>query len=88
MFVLSGSQALRFPCEKEYIIFATGGQPTFQYNICCQSVLNLSACSYLLKPVGIDQLVDAVEKAEKRILEKDELRFTNILIENLTHGRF
>ena len=45
--------------------------------------LNLSACSYLLKPIGIDALVEAVDKAKARIEERAELRFTNILIENL-----
>jgi two-component system LytT family response regulator len=45
--------------------------------------INLSASSYLLKPVGIDALVEAVERAQKRIEEKEELKFSHVLIDNL-----
>lgn len=46
--------------------------------------LNLSACKYLLKPLNIDQLVEAVEDV-KRIDEKNNLlRSSNLLLENLS----
>jgi two-component system LytT family response regulator len=45
---------------------------------------NLSAVHYLLKPVDIDELVSAVEKAEKRILESSQLNHSKILLDNLS----
>lgn len=46
--------------------------------------LNLSASNYLLKPVSIDLLVEAVQKAQQQIQDKKSLRTSNILLENLS----
>lgn len=53
------------------------------YSQYAMEALNLSACSYLLKPISIDQLVEAVEKASEKIEQKQELRSTHVLLENL-----
>lgn len=45
---------------------------------------NLSAVHYLLKPVDIDELISAVEKATKRISESDQLNHSKILLDNLS----
>lgn len=45
---------------------------------------NLSAVHYLLKPVDIDELTAAVEKAVKRILESSRLNHSKILLDNLS----
>ena len=46
--------------------------------------INLSSCSYLLKPVDIDELVDAVKKAEESISQQSTFKTANILLENLS----
>tara|TARA_B100000401_G_C52802400_1_gene719277 strand:+ start:65 stop:808 length:744 start_codon:yes stop_codon:yes gene_type:complete len=46
--------------------------------------INLSSCSYLLKPVDIDELVDAVKKAEESIAQQSTFKTANILLENLS----
>ena len=46
--------------------------------------INLSSCSYLLKPVDIDELVDAVKKAEESIAQQSNFKTANILLENLS----
>lgn len=46
--------------------------------------IHLSGCSYLLKPVNIDELIEAVEKAEQTILQKSSIRTANVLLENLS----
>ena len=45
--------------------------------------LNLSASNYLLKPVNIDQLVEAVEKVQLHIADSRSIKTSNILLENL-----
>lgn len=45
--------------------------------------INLSSCSYLLKPVDIDELIEAVKKAEETINNNDNFKTANILLENL-----
>ena len=45
--------------------------------------LNLSASYYLLKPVDIDELINAVEKITNSVAEKKELLHTKVLIENV-----
>jgi len=45
--------------------------------------LNLSASHYLLKPVNIDQLVEAVDKVSQQIKLKSNFKTSNILLENL-----
>ncbi|NQY08967.1 MAG: response regulator transcription factor [Flavobacteriales bacterium] len=45
--------------------------------------LNLSASNYLLKPVSIDELVDAVKKVKQQISDKNSVHTSNILLENL-----
>jgi two-component system LytT family response regulator len=46
--------------------------------------INLSSCSYLLKPVDIDELIEAVKKAEKSINQQSTFKTANILLENLS----
>lgn len=45
--------------------------------------INLSASSYLLKPIDIDELVGAVEKIKNNILNHSETFSTKILAENI-----
>ncbi len=45
--------------------------------------LNLSASRYLLKPVNIEQLVEAVNAVEKIITNKQTIHTSSILLENL-----
>tara|TARA_B100000963_G_C22478750_1_gene603664 strand:+ start:50 stop:793 length:744 start_codon:yes stop_codon:yes gene_type:complete len=46
--------------------------------------INLSSCSYLLKPVDISELIDAVKKAEESIAQQSTFKTANILLENLS----
>jgi len=46
--------------------------------------LNLSASNYLLKPLDITQLIDAVEKVSLHLSEKQQVKTSNILLENLS----
>lgn len=46
--------------------------------------LNLSASNYLLKPLDISQLIEAVEKVGKQLSEKQQVQTSNILLENLS----
>lgn len=46
--------------------------------------LNMSAAYYILKPVDIEELIQAVEKARKRIREHEALNTAQILKENLS----
>ncbi len=46
--------------------------------------INLSSCSYLLKPVDIDELIEAVKKAEETITQQSTFKTANILMENLS----
>ena len=48
--------------------------------------LNMSAAYYILKPVDIEELIQAVEKARKRLQENKALNTARILKENLSHG--
>lgn len=59
------------------IIFVTAFS---QYAI---QAFNLSAAHYLLKPVDIEELEQAVDKVAHRIQQKDQLSHTQILIDNL-----
>ncbi len=45
--------------------------------------LNLSASNYLLKPLNIDQLVEAVEKVQQHVNDHEAIKTSNILLENL-----
>lgn len=45
--------------------------------------INLSSCSYLLKPVDIDELIEAVKLAEEKINQQSSFKTANILLENL-----
>jgi len=45
--------------------------------------LNLSACSYLLKPLSINELTEAVSKVGIRLENKEKSKSTSILLENL-----
>ncbi len=60
------------------IIFITAFS---QYAI---QAIQLSACSYLLKPVCIDDLVEAVAKVEQNLIQKKSIKSANILLENLS----
>ena len=44
---------------------------------------NLSAANYLLKPLDIEALEEAVANVEKRLIEKDKLNHAQILLENM-----
>ncbi len=46
--------------------------------------INLSSCSYLLKPVDIDELIEAVKKVEETITQQSTFKTANILMENLS----
>jgi two-component system LytT family response regulator len=46
--------------------------------------INLSSCSYLLKPVDIDELIDSVKKVEETINRQSTFKTANILLENLS----
>jgi two-component system, LytTR family, response regulator len=46
--------------------------------------LNLSASRYLLKPVNIDQLIEAVEAVGEQIENKQSIQTSSILLENLS----
>ena len=46
--------------------------------------INLSSCSYILKPVDIDELIEAVKKAEESINQHSTFKTANILLENLS----
>lgn len=45
--------------------------------------LKLSASNYLLKPLAIEQLIEAVQKVSKGIEAKEKIKTSNILLENL-----
>ncbi len=45
--------------------------------------INLSSCSYLLKPVDIDELIEAVKLAEEKIKQQSSIKTASILLENL-----
>ena len=45
--------------------------------------LNLSASNYLLKPLDISQLINAVEKVKNNNFQKEKVKTSNILLENL-----
>jgi two-component system LytT family response regulator len=49
--------------------------------------INLSASYYILKPVDIDELVNAVEKIRKSRADKQTHKPTKVLIENLHNGK-
>jgi len=46
--------------------------------------INLSSCSYLLKPVDIDELIIAVDKLEENLVQQSGFKTANILLENLS----
>ena len=46
--------------------------------------INLSSCAYLLKPVDIDELIDAVKKVRKHLQQQSNIKKANILLENLS----
>lgn len=46
--------------------------------------IHLSASNYLLKPVNIDDLIEAVEKVEQQITDKASIKTSNVLLENLS----
>jgi len=45
--------------------------------------IHLSACSYLLKPLNINDLEDAVSKVTQQIKQKNTLKTAQILLDNL-----
>ncbi len=45
--------------------------------------LNLSASHYLMKPVNIEELIEAVEKVSIAIKQQSSIKTSNILLENL-----
>lgn len=61
------------------IIFITA------YNDYAIKAIKFSAIDYLLKPINIEQLVNAVQKACKRIDEKSTINHFKFFAENLKH---
>jgi len=59
------------------IIFVTA------FNDYALQALNMSAVHYLLKPIDIDELVEAVDKAVTSIEKKDQINKAKVLIENI-----
>lgn len=59
------------------VIFVTG------YNDYAIDAMKVSAVDYLLKPLKIDDLKEAVARAEKRIAQKEDLSQYNLLKHNL-----
>lgn len=53
------------------------------YSAYAMDALNLSASRYLLKPLNIDELIEAVDFTESVIQKKVQLKSSNILLENL-----
>ncbi len=45
--------------------------------------INLSASNYLLKPLDIEKLIEAVNKVSDSISQKNQIQTSNILLENL-----
>lgn len=58
-----------------HIIFVTA------YNHYAIQAIQHSASNYLLKPINIQELIDAVDKVKKE--HKQSVNFTNILLENI-----
>jgi len=74
----SGFDLLKsFTCITFEIIFITA------YNQYAISAFRFSALDYLLKPLRISQLIEAVEKAEMRIAEKKSKHNYELLLKNL-----
>lgn len=48
--------------------------------------LNLSASYYLLKPLGIDELIEAVQKVRKNLEDIDFQSHTKVLMDNLSQA--
>lgn len=61
------------------IIFVTAFS---QYAI---QAFNLSAVHYILKPIDIDELNDAIEKARDKVSKKSTFDQNKILLENINH---
>ncbi len=62
-----------------HVVFITAYS---QYAI---QAFNLASAKYLLKPIDIDQLVDAVEDVCKRIDTQEKSAITHVLMDNLKH---
>jgi len=69
----------RFDRIEFEIIFITG------FNDFALDALRVSAIDYVLKPVGNDELIRAVEKATSRLQERDTLRRYEVLRHNIDH---
>ncbi len=67
----------RVDCSQFEVIFITAFS---QYAV---QAFNRSAVHYLLKPINIDELIQAVEKAKERIENKHSFNHTKILLENI-----
>lgn len=59
------------------VIFVTA------YSNYAVKALNLSAAYYLLKPIDIDALIDAVEKVEAKLDSKKEFDLTEVVLKNI-----
>ena len=46
--------------------------------------LNLSMSHYLMKPVDIEELIEAVDKVQQSLADRSQVRNSNILLENLS----
>jgi len=61
------------------IIFVTG------FNEYALDALKVSAVDYILKPVGTDDLIEAVKKAKRRIKDRQTIERYEVLKHNLSH---
>ncbi len=53
------------------------------YSSYALQAINMSASRYLLKPLNIDQLIEAVENVEAQIQNKTKIQTSKILLENI-----
>lgn len=69
----------KFPSVDFEVVFVTA------YNQYALQAIKICALDYLLKPVQIDELIQAVEKAGKRISERDSSKKISQLLNNLVN---
>jgi two-component system, LytTR family, response regulator len=69
----------RIPDRQFEVIFVTA------YNEHAIRAFRYSAIDYILKPVDISELIDAINKATRSFV-KTEIKMINVLMENLTSG--
>lgn len=82
---------IEMPFKSGFDLLASYGERRFQvifvtaYSDYALNAIQVSAADYLLKPVSIDQLQDAVRTVIGRINDRDSLDRARVLLENM-HG--